>query len=346
MWEERIQKVREWIKEKKADAVLVSSAYNIQYLTGFIGLSPYEREAFCLVDGEKTTLVVPMMYEEHARSLGKQIVLCIDGERKGLLPLACSLLQGKKIVLIEEHVLKHTEYVRLQQDGGEFRSAELYIEHLRERKDDHEIALLKMADELTKTVLQKFEYMLKTVDYTQFSELQCTDMLRTMAIEVGGDGLSFDPIVASGVGNSQPHYRTSSKKLEKNGVILVDVGVKYHGYCGDLTRTFLVGDVSDEVKNVYAAVEAGHDACVKQVRIGVTGAQLYETLYSSFRESGFLQPMPHSLGHGVGLELHEGPHLKPSAEQALQKGMVVTIEPGIYRAGKFGVRIESMRVIE
>lgn len=342
----RIQKVREWLEEKHADVLLVSGAYNIFYLTGFIGLSPYERESFCLIDRDSVTLIIPMMYEEQARTLDKQVTLCIDDQRKGLLSLVCSLIVGKKTMMLEEHVLKHMEYVRLHQTGCELQNTEGYIERLREIKDEREIALLKKADELTKQVLQKFEHVLHTEKYTQFSELQCADMLRTMAIDVGGDGLSFDPIVASGAGSSQPHYRTSSKMVEKDGVVLVDVGVKYQGYCGDLTRTFFVGDVDDEVRNIYAAVETAHDACASKCVNGVTGMELYETLYATFQSLGFQKFMPHSLGHGVGLELHEGPHLKSSPEQILQKGMVVTIEPGIYLPGKFGVRIESMKVIK
>jgi Xaa-Pro aminopeptidase len=164
-------------------------------------------------------------------------------------------------------------------------------------------------------------------------------------MKLGADGLAFDTIVASGGSASQPHYVPTQKHLEDNTALLIDMGVRVGGYNGDFSRTILLGKVSDEVRTVYTAVQEANDVCKKACVAGVTGKKLYELQESIYEKYDLVPRMPHSFGHGLGLEVHEAPLLRPN-DQALQKNMVVTIEPGYYVEGKFGVRIEDVVVIK
>jgi len=151
--------------------------------------------------------------------------------------------------------------------------------------------------------------------------------------------------VASGASASQPHYQSTRKSIENNTVLLIDMGLKVDGYNGDYTRTMLLGNVDEELRRIHSAVTETNQQCRKACIAGVTGEKLYELQRGVYTKHTLDPNMSHSLGHGLGLEVHEQPLLRPNPHQILQKNMVVTIEPGYYVPGKFGVRVEDVVVI-
>ena len=161
----------------------------------------------------------------------------------------------------------------------------------------------------------------------------------------GAEAMSFPTIVASGPRSALPHGRATRAKLPRHGFVTLDFGVVLGGYCSDMTRTVHFGRASSAERNAYDAVLEAQEAGVAAVRAGVSGGEVDEAARSMLRQAGLDKWFTHSTGHGVGLEIHEGPRLAAKQTQALEAGMVVTIEPGIYMPGKFGVRIEDMVLV-
>ncbi|HVJ09826.1 MAG TPA: aminopeptidase P family protein [Acidisarcina sp.] len=161
----------------------------------------------------------------------------------------------------------------------------------------------------------------------------------------GAEGMSFDTIVASGPRSALPHGHATSAKLPRNGFMVLDFGVILKGYCSDMTRTVFVGKAGNRERFAYDSVLEAQQAAVQAVRPGVTCGEVDEAARSVLRKAGLAQYFTHSTGHGVGMEVHEAPRVAAAQTQVLKPGMVITIEPGIYIAGEFGIRIEDMVVV-
>ena len=153
------------------------------------------------------------------------------------------------------------------------------------------------------------------------------------------DGLSFDTIVASGENTSKPHAVPTDRKIQKEDIITIDMGCKYNGYCSDMTRTFFVGKVPEEIKPVYDLVLKNQTLTLDEYKDGAVIRNLTKMVVNDFKLNNY--DLIHSLGHGVGLEIHEPPFINQNTDATLKENMVVTDEPGIYIPGKFGVRIED-----
>ena len=157
------------------------------------------------------------------------------------------------------------------------------------------------------------------------------------------EGLSFDTIVASGENSSKPHAVPTDRRIQENDVITIDMGCKINGYCSDMTRTIFVGKVPDEVKPVYDLVLKNQEQVLQDMKDNANTKQISKMVDNDFRLNNY--DLIHALGHGVGLDIHEGPVLSINSESVLRENMVVTDEPGIYVAGQFGVRIEDTVLI-
>lgn len=346
----RIQKVRSIIKESKAEYFFITNPYHIFYLTGFRGLSPEEREATLLVSDFSVSLFVPRMYAEQAHLLDtvqQNIVTCVvDHERDGLMIKWLKTL-GKGIkVLIEEGDLTIEEYTYLSKLlDGTFQSSNRRLEGLRIRKDTDELAKMVSVVSKTDIVFNNLVKMLKQSDYTHFTELDIADSLRVLGRKEGLLEFSFDPIVASGAGGSEPHYRTSNKKLYKGDVLLMDFGFTLDGYHSDVTRTIVLGKASNRVRNMYDLVLACNEYSLKQTKPGVNAGDLHRMAVDFFAKQNLEENFIHGLGHGIGLEVHEEPFFRLERKTILEPGMAVTIEPGLYFPNEFGIRIEDYVVI-
>ncbi len=350
MRKERLNKVVSLIKEKDVDGFLISNPKNIYYLSGFIGLAPEDREASLYVGKDKGYLVVPEMYAWEAKGLESveagDIELVVDRERDGILSKFIHLDRDTKKVLVESDDLKVAEYRELENIfQGELLEAHQEIEKMRMIKESDEIEIIKKAVEITDKTFEGLVEYLQNTDYTRLSELDVIDELRKISRSLSGEGFGFDPIVASGPGSALPHYKTSDKKLKREETLLVDLGIKYGEYSGDLTRTIYLGKAPERFKQMYDLVLQANEKALSVCRAGVSEEELYNAANDVFKDKELDKYFIHGLGHGIGLDIHEEPYLRQNRKGKLKTGMTITIEPGLYFEGEFGIRIEDFVVV-
>jgi Xaa-Pro aminopeptidase len=209
---------------------------------------------------------------------------------------------------------------------------------LRWLKDSDELAIMTEAAALGDDL---FAHLLGFIE-PGMSEVTVAAELEYQARRRGADGMSFESIVASGPRSALPHGRASGAKLPKRGFLTLDFGVILKGYCSDMTRTVCLGKPTARERDVYETVLAAQVAAVAAVAAGVECGAVDEAARSVLRTAGMAEAFSHSTGHGVGIEIHEGPRLGAGGKEQLAPGMVVTIEPGVYFPGEFGLRIEDM----
>jgi Xaa-Pro aminopeptidase len=178
------------------------------------------------------------------------------------------------------------------------------------------------------------------------SERDVQERLLTLFIEHGGSGPSFSPIVASGPGGSMPHYQRNDRILQDGDFVVVDMGCRYKGYCSDMTRTFCIGEPTEEMKRVYATVLEAQKTGEAAVRNGATGQDVDRAARKIINDAGYGEYFLNRLGHGVGIAIHEDPYIVDGNDVPLEPGNVFSIEPGIYLPGKFGVRIENLVAVK
>ena len=164
--------------------------------------------------------------------------------------------------------------------------------------------------------------------------------------ELGAEANSFDTIVGSGPNGALPHHRAGERKIQADEPIVIDMGALYHGYCSDLTRTVLIGTPDDRLKTIYDIVLAAQLTAIKTISSGITGGEADTLARKVIDQAGYGEQFGHSLGHGVGVVVHENPRISPNAPDVLEDGMIFTVEPGIYIPGWGGVRIEDVVVLE
>jgi Xaa-Pro aminopeptidase len=211
------------------------------------------------------------------------------------------------------------------------------VETLRERKDAGELALIEAANGIAIRALERTLPQLRA----GMSELEIAGVLEKSLRDEGSEGFPFPSIVASGPRSALPHARSSSRRVEDGDFLLLDFGAETRGYCADVTRTFVMGRARDEQRAIYDVVRVANESAASRVKAGMTGRDADAIARDYIEQRGYGDLFGHSLGHGLGLEVHEAPRLARTAEGALAEGAVVTIEPGIYRPGWGGVRIED-----
>lgn len=216
-----------------------------------------------------------------------------------------------------------------------------FTEELRQVKDAEEIACMKKAQAITD---EAFSHI---ITYIQpgMSEKQVQQELDQTMAALGAEGLAFSSIVASGPRGAMPHSVPGDDKLAMGECIVMDFGARYHGYCSDMTRTVFLGKPSQRMKDAWNALVDANETCEALIKQGLTGKFVHDKAEGILAQHGFAYTMGHSLGHSVGLDIHESPNLSPLNQNPLAVGNVVTVEPGIYIAGEFGMRLEDFGVV-
>ena len=215
------------------------------------------------------------------------------------------------------------------------------VEPLRLIKDEEELELIATAAQIG---CDLFEHIL-TIIRPGIPEVEVAAELEHQARLRGAEGMSFETIVASGERSALPHGKASTARLPRKGFVTLDFGIIREGYCSDMTRTIHLGAPRSEEQRAYEAVLEAQEAAVASVCAGVSCGEVDEAARSILRKAGMADAFTHSTGHGVGLEIHEPPRVGAEQKAKLQPGMVVTIEPGVYWPGKFGIRIEDMLAV-
>jgi len=216
------------------------------------------------------------------------------------------------------------------------------VEEMRVVKDEPEIRTLEASADLMSDILDEVIAGLEP----GMTEKQVAWQIEGLVRESGAEGLAFPPIVASGPNSAMPHAVPTDRRLEKGVPVILDVGLRLDGYCSDMTRTVFLGKPSPDFMEIYRTVREAQTTALEEVRSGVMSNHPDAIARRIINDAGFGDYFGHGLGHGVGLATHERPRLSPLRPAKLRKGMVVTVEPGIYVPGKGGVRLEEMVVIE
>jgi Xaa-Pro aminopeptidase len=318
------------------DGLLITSLPNIRYLTGFSGSS-----ALLFVSPREVVLVTDFRYQTQVKDeVGDfaRVIIQAQSLWSGLWQ-QLQQMTNLEVAGFESGHLLHRDFQRLLEAGArwQWRPTVDLVETLRERKDAGELSLIETANGIATRALDRAMRGVKV----GMSELEVAGVLEKALRDEGSEGFPFPSIVASGPRSALPHARSSSRRIEDGDFLLLDFGAEFNGYCADVTRTFVVGRADSEQRDVYAIVRSANESASRGVRAGMTGRDADAIARDYIEQRGYGDLFGHSLGHGLGLEVHEAPRLAKSAEGALAEGAVVTIEPGIYRPGWGGVRIED-----
>jgi Xaa-Pro aminopeptidase len=326
-------KLRVRLTDLGIDAFLVTRLPNVRYLTGFSGsngqLVLAADDAVFLTDGR---------YEDQSRREVPDIRRVIySGEFVRAFAEACTNLNARRVAF-EGAGLSYKSYSDLSGTGNELIATDQEVERLRWVKDEDEIERLNeaqaIADDAFDLVTRKLVEGISERD----AALELDMFLR----QSGAANVAFDTILAFGENAAEPHHQPTNRPLERGDVVKMDFGCIVDGYHSDMTRTVAFGELSAKLREVYEVVRASQQAGVDAVRAGVVARDADEAARMIVREAGYGDAFKHSLGHGVGLEIHEGPTLRAGGDDVVPEGAVVTVEPGIYLDGVGGVRIEDM----
>ena len=337
----RIGALRRKLTRTGLSGLLVTHLPDVRYLCGFTGssaaLAITRRAARMFTDGRYTTQAA-----EEVKGAKVDIASGPPAEN-AIQWLAAQ--PGIETAGFDPNHTTVTELARLKQAlPARLRKALLtglpapLVETLRLIKDDDELAVMREAALIG---CKLFDHILQIIR-PGLKEVEVAAELEYKARLLGAEGMSFDTIVASGVRSALPHGMASTQPLPRKGFVTLDFGIIHKGYCSDMTRTVHLGTPSARERNVYQAVLEAQEAGVAAVSSGVSSVDVDEAARSVLRREGLAEAFFHSTGHGVGLEIHEAPRIGAKQKSRLQAGMVVTIEPGAYLPGEFGVRIEDM----
>jgi len=341
----RLRALREKMTEQGIEALLITHLTDVRYLCGFTGSN-----AALIVTAKKAALFTDGRYTAQARQETQAARVVIA--KKSALREACALLEsllGKKAQAVydpDHTTVSDLALMRSAISGKRRRGffnplPRPIVSELRMVKDTDELKRMTEAAALGNRI---FDAVLPHIQ-SGVSETEIAASLEFFARSMGAEGMSFETIVASGPRSALPHGRASSHKTPRNGFVTLDFGVILKGYCSDMTRTVCVGKPGAAERSAYAAVLEAQEAGVAAVKPGATCGEVDEAARGSLRTAGLAKYFTHSTGHGVGLEIHESPRIGAGQTMELKPGMVITIEPGIYMPGKFGIRIEDMVVV-
>lgn len=344
MFRKRFLKLQNNLTQQKLTAVLICDTANIAYFTGYDNFSYLEREAYLLIGQNFQYIITDARYSEAVRKQIPHFLLYERSVTNPTVKLFAKLQSQIQTLGIEENELTVSEYKLLKKH---FKYLKAFQTHqLRSIKDLEEISNIEISCKLGDLA---FNYIVKKIKIG-ISEKEVAALLEKFIKEKGGE-FSFPAIIAFGKNSSIPHHQTGQSKLQKGEVILLDFGVKFKNYCSDMTRTIFLGKPDKKQQLIYQTVLTAQNKAVEYItRLKKSGktikAQEVDKIARAYIKSQGFGDIPHSLGHGIGLQVHEHPSLSVGSREHLAEGMVFSIEPGIYIPGFGGVRIEDLYVLE
>ena len=332
----RIDALRGLMSERSIDALLVTSEINVHYLTGFTGDSSY-----LLVSEDRAAILSDRRYEIQIASECSAIEAFIRGPDRQMLQVVEEAVGafGCAAVGLESAHTSWNLVQSLQEAMGkvEFIATQNLVESLRQIKDPGELEIIRQAIAIAE---RTFGAIRATLSGDQ-CELEIAYQIEHWIRHFGGTGCGFDSIVAVGCNAALPHAQPGSRQIQDDPVLLLDWGAKFQGYTSDLTRMTCVGAPAGRFAEIYPIVLDAQLAAIEAIRPGATFRDVDAAARDLITRAGYGDNFNHGLGHGIGLEIHESPRMASSIDGELRKGMIVTVEPGIYLPGEVGVRIED-----
>jgi len=330
----RIEKTRDLMQDKEMDSLLITTAVNRFYLSGFTGSS-----GFILFTPENNYFITDFRYTEQANNQTNGFEILEFNQN---IPEKINEIlkedNSKKLGFESKNVTynKYKEYKK-KLDEVDLVATEDLLKNLRKIKDESEINKIKKAIEITDNA---FSHILNFIEEGK-TEREVALELEYFMKKAGGEKNAFDFIVASGKRSSMPHGVASDKKLEIGDFITMDFGTFYKGYCSDMTRTVVLGEVSDKQRKIYNIVLKAQREVIDKIKPGMSGKEVDAIARDIIESEGYKDNFGHGLGHGIGVEVHEGPRASYKSDDEIKEGMLVTDEPGIYIPDWGGVRIED-----
>ena len=329
--------MRETLRKRRLDGLLVTDINNVRYLTGFSGTS-----GFALITAQKAFFVTDFRYREQAAEQVKDWDIVMEKGRR--VRTIQGLLKKNKISKLGfESSVSYAFYERLSRTGAGLYAVEEVVEKLRARKDESEINSIVEAARRAEAAFLDVKPHIKC----GATEISIALRLEERLKKRGCRCVPFDVIVASGPNSAMPHAKPTKRKLMKGDLLVIDWGGEADGYFSDMTRTFLmkVDSRYSREKKIYRTVLDANRKSIGSVCPGMESRKIDEAARAVIREAGYSDFFGHGTGHGVGLQVHESPRITWSVSEIMRQNMVFTIEPGIYIPGLGGVRIEDMVVV-
>ncbi|MCX5700110.1 MAG: aminopeptidase P family protein [Candidatus Omnitrophica bacterium] len=328
------------LKQESLDALIVSSAANISYLSGVIA-----NDAYLLVSKKETIYFTDSRYTQEVKPklAGKMSLKRANGSVFELIAKSCLDLELSRVGF-EERSLPFAEYKKTKERlKGKAYLVPTYnlVENQRQIKNAEEISKIREALKITAQALDFIKGFIKP----GVKELEIAAELERFIHYKGAQGAAFEIIVASGVNSAFAHHKPTQKRLQDGECLLIDMGVECSGYKSDLTRVFFLGKINSLSRKIYEIVLKAQEKAIKKIRPGEEISRIDALSRKYIADNGYAQFFGHSLGHGVGLEIHEAPSVSGKNDALLKAGMVFTVEPAIYLPGKFGIRIEDMILV-
>ncbi|MCS1381472.1 MULTISPECIES: M24 family metallopeptidase [Lysinibacillus] len=329
----KLQKLRKILQEQNIDGILITNEYNRRYMTGFTGTA-----GVAIVSQNDAVFITDFRYTEQATAQIKDYRI-VQHEATLLEEIATQVkAMGIKLLGFEKDSVSYGTYELYKNViQADLVPVSGLIEKIRLIKTPQEINIIKVACEIAD---HAFTHILDYIKPGK-TELDVSNELEFFMRQQGATQSSFDTIVASGLRSALPHGVATNKVIEKGDFVTLDFGALYNGYISDITRTVAVGEPSEKLVEMYNTVLASQLLALEKVGPGLTGIQADAIARDYLTEKGYGEAFGHSLGHGIGLEVHEGPGLSKRSNTVLEPGMAVTIEPGVYVPGVGGVRIED-----
>ena len=325
------EKLRKIYQNSHAEAVFIEQDFLRRYLTGF-----YSTDGYVILTENQCRFVADMRYFEAAqKALAGSCVEVVEGS----YPKAKELLKGVKTLGVPFPFLSHASARELENEGFALVDCMGALKESMLVKSEEELSLIARACDIAEEAFLRLLPQIKE----GMCERETAALLEYEMRALGAEGTSFETIVAFGANGSVPHHETGETRLNFGDPVLIDFGCKTGGYCSDCTRTFLFGDDKkhEKFKEIYAHVYTAHELVKERVVAGMTGKEADAVARDYLKEHDLAQYFTHSLGHGIGLRIHEYPMLSPRGEEVLCDGMVFSDEPGVYLQGELGIRIED-----
>jgi Xaa-Pro aminopeptidase len=319
------------LQEQLEQPLLVTSPVNVKYLVGFDSSN-----CALIVERDRVRLLTDFRYIQAARAVEDVEVV---ETRRDTIGAIGETLAGQQVSF--EGVIPWSLHQRLEGAGVRLTPTDGKIEQLRAVKDEQELETIGRACAITDRAYER----LAEVQFSGRTERDVAWELLQIFHEEGADDQAFEFIVGAGPTGSQPHGRAGDRVIGEGELVVVDAGCIVDGYASDYTRTFAVGRVDGEMREAYDVVLAAQQAALDGIRAGITGVEADALARDVIDASDFAGKLGHGLGHGIGLDVHEAPRLSTESPDTLEPGNVVTVEPGVYVDGRFGIRIEDDVVV-